>query len=55
MHIKKVLTPDSRLPSDIYFTMYHWQYAVHYKGFVASGPDLGACIAACHGAANQTV
>lgn len=28
-------------------------YAVHYKGSVSSGPDLGACIAACYGAANQ--
>lgn len=28
-------------------------YAVHYKGFVASGPDLGECIGRCYVAANQ--
>lgn len=29
------------------------EFYVHYKGFVASGPDLGACIGRCYAAANQ--
>ncbi len=28
-------------------------YLVHYQGFLSSGPDLGACIAACHAAATR--
>lgn len=28
-------------------------YAVRYKGFVSSGPDLGACIVRCYEAANS--
>lgn len=53
MHIKKLerktvyrggFKPNSLCPQG---------YAVHYKGFVSSGPDLGACIGRCYAAANQ--
>lgn len=51
MHIRKTLR-CGRSVGDLCYELVT-DYAVHYKGFVASGPDLGACIAACHGAANQ--
>lgn len=40
---------------DYLFTVPIYEYAVHYKGFVSSGPDLGACIGRCYAAANQTI
>ncbi len=57
MHIKKERAPQTRIRPDtgwaqIYPTEYN--YTVFWRGFITKGPDLGACIAACHGAANET-
>lgn len=52
MHIKKLARKVRYCGGFEWNSLAPQEYAVHYKGFVASGPDLGACIAACHGAAN---
>lgn len=44
MHIRKTLRVWGR---EVY------GYDVFYRGYRVSGPDLGACIAACHGAATN--
>lgn len=56
MHIRKnkVSTEGFVHAREGYFGLrdvYH--YWVAYKGFVASGPDLGECIGRCYGASNK--
>ena len=56
MHIKKteIQTYENIGPWLTYGPVVY-EYAVHYRGFVASGPDLGACIGKCYAAANPTL
>lgn len=53
MHIRKIKSGVIGR-TDFFGSLYledAYSYAVHYKGFVSSGTDLGACISACYAAA----
>lgn len=52
MEIKKILATEDF--DAVYYSQNPYIFAVHYRGFVASGHNLGARIGRCYEAANQT-